>query len=103
MADAAARADRTGLFACPHTGVAFAALFKLIDKGVIQKDDRVIAISTAHGLKFNEFKLGYHRDELQNWRVNPRYDNAPVALPPDADAVKRAILERVEADEKLTG
>ncbi len=103
LADAAARADRTGLFACPHTGVAFAALFKLIDKGVIQKDDRVIAISTAHGLKFNEFKLGYHRDELQNWRVNPRYDNAPVALPPDADAVKRAILERVEADEKLTG
>ena len=30
LADAVARADRTGLFACPHTGVAFAALFKLI-------------------------------------------------------------------------
>ncbi len=101
LADAAARADRTGLFACPHTGVAFAALFKLIDKGVIQKSDRVIVISTAHGLKFSEFKFGYHRDQLQN--LSPRYRNEPVVLPPKVDAVKRAILNRVEANRKLTG
>ena len=30
LADAAARADRTGLFNCPHTGVALAALEKLV-------------------------------------------------------------------------
>ena len=29
LADAAARADRAGLFTCPHTGVALAALEKL--------------------------------------------------------------------------
>ena len=98
LADAAARADRTGLFACPHTGVAFAALFKLIERGVIQKSDRVIVISTAHGLKFSEFKLGYHRDQLQEWGVSPHYRNEPVVLPPEIDAVKKAILDRIEAN-----
>ena len=98
LADAAARADRTGLFACPHTGVAFAALFKLVDRGVIQKSDRVIVISTAHGLKFSEFKLGYHRDQLQDWGVSPHYRNDPVVLPPEVDAVKKAIFDRIEAN-----
>ena len=30
LADAAAAADRTGMFNCPHTGVALAALEKLV-------------------------------------------------------------------------
>ena len=33
LADAAARADRTGMFNCPHTGVALAALIKLVERG----------------------------------------------------------------------
>ena len=36
LADAAARADRAGLFTCPHTGVALAALEKLAARGVDQ-------------------------------------------------------------------
>ncbi len=35
LADAAARADRTGCSIVPHTGVALAALEKLVDRGVI--------------------------------------------------------------------
>ena len=35
LADAAAAADRTGLFNCPHTGVALAALEKLVARGEI--------------------------------------------------------------------
>ena len=34
LADEAARADRTGMFNCPHTGVALAALRKLVDRKV---------------------------------------------------------------------
>ncbi len=34
LMDAAARADRTGMFNCPHTGVALAALIKLREKKV---------------------------------------------------------------------
>ena len=89
LADASARADRTGLYACPHTGVALAAMFKLIDRGEIQTDDRVIVISTAHGLKFTDFKVKYHDSDLEH--VVSRYANPPLELPAHADTVQDAI------------
>jgi threonine synthase len=92
LADAAALADRCGMFNCPHTGVALAALIKLKDRGLIAPDERVIVISTANGLKFAEFKVGYHRGTLEG--VRSRHANLPVELPADFDAVRRAIEER---------
>ena len=89
LANAAARADRTGMYTCPHTGVALAVLLKLIARGQIRSDDRVVVISTAHGLKFTEFKVGYHEGTLNE--VVSRYKNPPVELPADYDAVQRAI------------
>lgn len=56
MMDAAARADLTGMFNCPHTGVALAALSKLRERGVIAPSDRTVVVSTAHGLKFTQSK-----------------------------------------------
>ena len=64
LADAVARADRTGMFNCPHTGVALACLEKLVAAGTIRHDDRVVVVSTAHGLKFTEFKTRYHEEQL---------------------------------------
>jgi threonine synthase len=64
LADAAARADRTGMFNCPHTGVALACLEKLAKRGEIEPDARVVVVSTAHGLKFTEFKTRYHEGKL---------------------------------------
>src|SRR5215510_922034 len=64
LADAAALGDRTGMFACPHTGVALAALIKLLKAGKIDKAERVVVISTAHGLKFIEMKVKYHQRQL---------------------------------------
>ena len=72
LADAAARADRTGLYCCPHTGVALAALFKLVERGEIRPQDRVVVISTAHGLKFTDFKVGYHEGTLAGVESAPR-------------------------------
>ena len=89
LANAAARADRTGMYCCPHTGVALAALFKLLDRGVIRPQERVIVLSTAHGLKFTDSKVAYHERALTG--VNARYANPPVELPPDYAAVSRAI------------
>jgi threonine synthase len=91
LANAAACADRMGSYTCPHTGVALAALFNLVEKGVIQKDQRVIVISTAHGLKFSRFKVDYHRQELE--AVEEQYPNPPIELPADYDSV----LESIEA------
>jgi threonine synthase len=89
LANAAARADRTGLYCCPHTGVALGAVIKLLEKGTIKKDERVVVISTAHGLKFSEFKVQYHQEQLED--VASRFANPPVELPATYDAVSKAI------------
>lgn len=89
LANAASFADSTGLYACPHTGVALGALFKLLDQDVIQPQDRVVVISTAHGLKFSGFKVDYHNRTLES--VVERYANPPIELPADYDAVIGAI------------
>jgi threonine synthase len=89
LADACAQADRTGLYTCPHTGVALAALFKAIDRGDIHPQDRVVVISTAHGLKFTDFKVAYHDAALAD--VVSRYANPPLELPADVRAVRQAI------------
>ncbi len=62
--DAAARGDATGMFNCPHTGVALAALFKLRARGMIAPSDRAVVVSTAHGLKFTASKIAYHAKQL---------------------------------------
>jgi threonine synthase len=97
LANAAALADRTGLYSCPHTGVALAVLIKLIEKKVLSKKDRTIVISTAHGLKFSEFKVGYHEGELNE--VQARYANSPIEVDPDVDRIMK-ILEK-EFKERL--
>jgi threonine synthase len=88
LADAAALGDRTGMFNCPHTGVALAALIKLRKAGKIDKSERVVVISTAHGLKFVEMKVKYHQRQLD---FNCRHANDPVELPASLDAVREAL------------
>ena len=90
LAQAAARADRTGLFTDPHTGVALAALEQLVAKGIFGARDRIVVISTANGLKFPEFKIRYHEGTLDG--IGDCHANSPVVLPADYEAVKRAAL-----------
>ena len=89
LANASVRADKTGMYICPHTGVALGALTKMIARGEIKSDDRVIVISTAHGLKFSGFKVDYHAQRLEN--VNTLYANTPLELPADYNTVLDAI------------
>jgi threonine synthase len=88
LADAAALGDRTGMFNCPHTGVALAVLIKLLKAGKIDRSERVVVISTAHGLKFVEMKVKYHQKQLD---FPAHYANQPIELPARLDAVKDAL------------
>ena len=98
LADAAARADRTGLFTCPHTGVALAALFKLIDRGTVSAGDKVVVVSTAHGLKFPNFKIDYHSDTLRDvYDVEPKHANQPVEVDAQHEAVRDAIVRSIDS------
>jgi threonine synthase len=93
LTEAAALGDRTGMFNCPHTGVALAALIKLLKAGKINKTDRVVVISTAHGLKFVEMKVKYHQRQLE---FPSRHPNEPIELPARLDAVKEALHKALE-------
>jgi threonine synthase len=94
LANAAALADTTGLFCCPHTGVGLAVLFKLVDRGVIKPHEKVIVISTAHGLKFTDFKLKYHTKRLKG--IEPAHANEPIELPAEYDKVLGAINRELD-------
>jgi threonine synthase len=93
LANAAALGDRTGMFNCPHTGVALAVLLKLLKAGKIDPTQRVVVISTAHGLKFVEMKVKYHQNELE---FPARHANQPIELPARLDAVKAALQKALE-------
>lgn len=92
--DTAARADRTGMFNCPHTGVALAALEKLRQKNVISANERVVVVSTAHGLKFTESKVLYHEKRLENCRS--QYANEVTRIAPKVGSVIDSIRSRIE-------
>jgi threonine synthase len=94
LAEASAHADRTGLFNCPHTGVALAATVKLAKRGVIRPQDRVVVISTAHGLKFVDFKVQYHSMTLDG--IASEVPNPPIELPASYQVVRDRMLAEIE-------
>jgi threonine synthase len=93
LMDACARGDRTGMFNCPHTGVALAALDKLLRKGTIKKDERVVVVSTAHGLKFTDSKVLYHEKKLH--QCSSPLANDVLRIPADPSRVIDAIRSRI--------
>ncbi len=94
LADATAQADRTGLFNCPHTGVALASLIKFVKRGEVKPTDRVVVVSTAHGLKFIEAKTAYHTGALAG--VTPTCANQVVELKAERDAVYDAVMRHID-------
>jgi threonine synthase len=91
LADAAARADLSGMFSCPHTGVALAALEKLRKREIVRRGDRVVVVSTANGLKFSDFKTHYHERTLPGV-PHPAHANQPVTVPNDYQSARAALL-----------
>ena len=94
LAAACAKADLTGMFTCPHTGVALAVLEKLVARGQIKPSHRTVVISTAHGLKFTDFKVGYHESKLQG--VDCKFANPPRYLSADTNLVKDEIAKLLD-------
>lgn len=89
LADAAALADRHGLFLCPQTAAALAGIVEARRDGRIGRGERVVLVSTAHGLKFGEFKVRYHEGMLPG--VESRRRNTLVQVEATAAAAQRAI------------
>ena len=56
----------------------------------------MVVISTAHGLKFTDFKRRYHEGKLRG--LATRYANRPVELPADYGQVREAIFCALEKE-----
>jgi threonine synthase len=61
---------------------------------MIRPEDRVVVISTAHGLKFADQKTAYHTGALPG--VHSTHANRPVELPPDLTRITAAIAEHAD-------
>ena len=85
LMDACALADKSGMFTCPHTGVALSALIKLREKGIIGPNDRTVVVSTAHGLKFAQSKVDYHSKKISD--LECQYANPPLQVKADFGSV----------------
>ena len=95
LVNATAEVDRFGFFNDPQTGVALASTMKLVKSRMIPASSKVVVISTAHGLKFAEFKTRFHQGCLPE--VNPNLQNLPIDVPADAAAVRAVIDGRIPA------
>ncbi|MBT3475766.1 threonine synthase [bacterium] len=93
LATASAKVDLTGTFNCPHTGVAITAFEKLVKKNIIKKSDKVVIISTAHGLKFVDFKINYHLEQLQG--ISNQFSNHPIEVEADPDKVMKVLEDNI--------
>ncbi|XP_010416048.1 PREDICTED: threonine synthase 2, chloroplastic [Camelina sativa] len=97
LMDATALADSTGMFICPHTGVALTALMKLRKSGVIEANDRTVVVSTAHGLKFTESKIDYHSKNIKEMAC--RLANPPVKVKAKFGSVMDVLKEYLASNE----
>ncbi|XP_022154650.1 threonine synthase, chloroplastic-like [Momordica charantia] len=93
LMDATALADSTGMFICPHTGVALTALIKLRNRDVIRANDRTVVVSTAHGLKFTQSKIDYHSRAIPS--MDCRFANPPVEVKADFGAVMDVLKDHI--------
>ena len=93
LASASAKVDLTGTFNCPHTGVAITAFEKLVKKKIIKKSDKVVIISTAHGLKFVDFKINYHLEQLEG--ISNQFSNHPIEVEADPDKVTKVLENNI--------
>jgi len=83
------------MFTCPHTGVALAALEKLVARGLVGRGERVVVVSTANGLKFTDFKVRYHERDLPAV-PEPKHATQPVPVACDYAAVREVVLRHID-------
>lgn len=98
LAEACAAADRAGFFTCPHTGVTLAAVEKFAQRKAFSSSDRIVVISTAHGLKFDGAKNDYHHNRIPG--VTAAQPNQPQSLAPTIEAIYDAVARHREQQQE---
>ena len=56
----------------------------------------MVVVSTAHGLKFPDFKVRYHEGTLAKQGVESPHMNEPIEVDAEYEKVRAAILTSIE-------
>ena len=92
IAIAKAEIGADGIGCEPASAVTLAGLKKLVARGFVGRDERIILILTGHVLKDPDFTIKFHRGDLFKDTEEIRtLRRPPIVLDADADAVLRAL------------
>ena len=89
--DAKAQVDGEGIGAEPASCSAVAGVKRLVDKGIIEKGDDVVAVLTGHVLKDPQAVIDYHTTDMASAGIRGRFANRPILIDADVDAILREI------------
>ncbi len=87
--DAKAIVDASGIGAEPASCASIAGVRKLVRAGIINKDEKVVAILTGNLLKDPDATVNYHLGKLKGIKSN--YANKPIQIEPNLEAVKKCL------------
>ena len=85
LMDWKAKIDSLGISICPNSAVAVSGAMKLRDNGVINKQDDVVVILTAHGSKFSNTAVEYHGNKTN------QFANQMLIINPTIDELERTL------------
>ena len=85
LMDWKARIDRLGISICPNSSVAVSGAMKLRNNGIINKQDNVVVILTAHGSKFSNASVKYHDNNTN------QFANQMLIIKPSIDQLERTL------------
>jgi threonine synthase len=89
--DAKAWVDAAGIGAEPASCCSVAGARKLVEKGVIGRNEKVVGVLTGHLLKDPDATVYYHTDKLGDRGIASNYANRPVQIPCTLEAVEMAL------------
>ena len=87
--DAKARVDAAGIGCEPASAAAVAGAKRLVEAGIIGREEKVLVILTGHLLKDPQATVDYHLEKLAG--LTPAHANRPMAIEPTLEAVQKAL------------
>ena len=80
-----AQIDRVGISICPNSAVAVAGAMKLDRNGIIKENEDVVVILTAHGSKFSNTSVEYHKSSEN------QFANQTLSIAPNLESLESAL------------
>ena len=99
--DAKAVVDASGIGCEPASAASVAGVKKLIEAGIIDRNEEIVCILTGNLLKDPDSTIYYHKGTLNG--ISPRFANRPMTIEPELSSVEESLHElgfvtRTQAD-----